>query len=91
MREDGLLTVEGLITILGRFDPERIVIMSKDAEGNGFSPLSEITMAAYIPVSSWGGEIGLEEITELEELAGHDESSLFSSDGIPCIILEPIN
>ena len=90
MREDGLLTVESLINILQNFDPERVVIVACDAEGNSFSPLSEITAAAYISIRPWGGEIGLEDLTgELEEL-GFSEDDV-AIDGIPCIILEPIN
>ena len=73
MRKAGLLTVENLINILQNFNPERVVIISIDSEGNGFSPLSEVTMAAYFPLHPWDGEIGLEEV----------------EGGIPCIILEP--
>lgn len=90
MREDGLLTVEALIDILRNFDPERVVIIAKDTEGNDFSPLSEVTTAAYLPQSSHWGVAGLEELTgELEDLgfSGHD----VAVGGIPCIILDPIN
>ncbi len=91
MREDGLLTVGSLINILEKFDPERVVIIAKDAEGNDFSPLSEITMAAYLPQTTHWGTIGLEELTgDLEDL-GYSEDDVVQKGGIPCIILEPVN
>jgi len=74
MRKDGLLTVEGLIDILRQFNPERVVIMAQSFEAKGFSPLSEVTAAAYFPLHSWDGEIGLEEV----------------EGGISCIILDPV-
>lgn len=78
MREDGLLTVEGLINILRQFNPERVVIMAQSFEANGFSPLSEVTTAFYFPRHSWEGTIGKEELDDTIEGT------------IPCIILDPV-
>jgi hypothetical protein len=33
------------------------IVMSKDAEGNGYSPLYETCLAEYVPESSWSGDI----------------------------------
>jgi len=89
MDRDGLLTVESLIDILRQFNPERVVIIAKDPEGNEYSPLSEVTTAAYVPETSWYGVIGLEELTEDFEGLGYTVEDVV--DGIPCIILDPIN
>jgi hypothetical protein len=78
MRDDGLLTVEGLIDILRQFNPKRVVIMAQSFEANGFSPLSEVTTASYFPTRSWEGTIGKEELDEADDGT------------IPCIILDPV-
>jgi hypothetical protein len=37
--------------------PNWEVVMSKDSEGNGFSPLAEIGEQLYVPDSTWSGEV----------------------------------
>lgn len=67
------------------------VIMQKDSEGNGYSPLSDLTAdAVYIPETTWFGEVfflkdadeddDMDE-SELEELKNHKKS----------LILCPVN
>lgn len=51
------MTVKELITELQKLDPNRIVIMSKDAEGNGFSPLAELETADCIEYSAFEVEL----------------------------------
>lgn len=80
MRNDGLLTVEGLIDILRQFNPKRVVIMAQSFEANGFSPLSEVTIASYLPLHSWEGDIKHGDVKEEDLLIGE----------IPCILLDPI-
>lgn len=33
------------------------VVQSKDAEGNGFSPLDELCVSKYLADSTWSGEV----------------------------------
>lgn len=42
---------------LSKSDREREVIMQTDAEGNGFSPLSDFTLGLYNPETDWSGEL----------------------------------
>lgn len=37
------MTVKELIEALSKEDPSRIIVMSRDAEGNGYSPLADLT------------------------------------------------
>jgi hypothetical protein len=48
------VTVEELITALREFDPETPVVMSQDAEGNGYSGFDALDVA-YVPLD-WDGE-----------------------------------
>jgi hypothetical protein len=58
------MTVKQLIARLSKFDPNRIVVMSKDGEGNGFSPLETMQEGIYRPESTWSGESFPEGATE---------------------------
>lgn len=54
-----VLTAGALIEALRTVPPDTPVVMSKDAEGNGYSPLSsaEVTGYVYEPDSTWSGEV----------------------------------
>ncbi len=51
------MTVGELLIELTRIDPEVLVVLQKDAEGNGYSPLSGIDVAHYEAECSWSGEV----------------------------------
>lgn len=50
------MTVAGLITLLGRFDPELLVILVCDPEGNDFSPVGAHQVGGYVPNSFGSGD-----------------------------------
>jgi len=50
------MTVEELILELKTLPQDLIVIMSKDAEGNRYSPIVETDVAYYEADSTWSGE-----------------------------------
>lgn len=83
------MTVAELIEFLSGLDPNRVVIVSKDAEGNHYSPLSGCYTAAYRPDSTWSGEVGLEELTEDDKKYGYTEEDVIS-DGQPCVVITPL-
>lgn len=83
------MTVKQLIEELNGHDPERIVVMSRDAEGNGYSPLAESTTGAYAPETTWYGEVGLEKLTQENIADGYGEEDVV--DGQPCLVLWPVN
>jgi len=83
------MLVKELIEKLQKEDPDRIVIISRDSEGNGHSPLSRICLGAYAATTSWYGEVGLDELTEEDRKAGYSEEDVI--EGERAIILCPVN
>lgn len=52
------MTVKELKAILAHLPDEMEVIMQKDIEGNGYSPLNEVDGGMiYIPETPWSGEV----------------------------------
>ena len=84
------MTVEELIEHLEKQDPGRIVVMSKDGEGNGFSPLDRFSTHAYEAETTWSGEIGLERLTDDLKSAGYEEEDVLEN-GEPALVLWPVN
>jgi len=54
------MTVRQLIEQLSKLPPELEIVMSKDAEGNSYSPLSDCSLGCYMPYSTWSGEFSSE-------------------------------
>jgi hypothetical protein len=50
-----LMNVRELKEILAQFDDETLVVMSKDEEGNGYSPAADYCSGYYEPESTWSG------------------------------------
>lgn len=61
------------------------VILQKDAEGNGYSPLSSVETEGqvYEPGSTWAGEV--------YDTEPEDEDSYVPEDGTPVVLLGPVN
>ena len=76
-----MTTVKELIELLETLDPNYKVIMSKDSEGNGFSPVSEIGSGEWVARSKWSGEVLSKE--DCEENGDEYEED--------CIVLWPTN
>ena len=55
------MTVGELLALLAQEDPDRVVVLSIDPEGNGFNELSGVEASMYDPKR---GEVGPEELTE---------------------------
>jgi len=51
------MTVKELIAELKKFEGDLNVIMSKDPEGNGYSPYVDNFEAVYRPYNTWSGEL----------------------------------
>lgn len=84
-----MVTVKEFIEILQQQDQNRVVVMSKDGEGNNFSPFAEIGRSAYKPDSTWSGEVGLEKLTDELKAEGYGEEDVV--DGVPALVLWPVN
>lgn len=51
------MKVKELIDALKELPQDALVVMSKDAEGNGYSPLADIGQYKYAAHCTWAGEI----------------------------------
>lgn len=72
-------TVGDLMDFLATQPRDRKVILSKDAEGNGFSPLAAASEEMYAAESAWSGEV-------------IDQAIVNEDEGIErVIVLEPVN
>lgn len=85
------MTVETLREVLDGLPDDMPVILSKDAEGNGFSPLASAGPGRYEPTSTWSGECW----PTLQQVLEDGESEW---DGIPdddeltaVLVLDPVN
>lgn len=87
------MKVSDLITELQTCNPDAIVVMSADEEGNSYSPLSAFSdIYNYIPESTWSGGISIRELTpELEEEGYTEDDVLEDEDSVPCVVLWPTN
>mgnify|MGYP003441575268 CR=1 FL=1 len=93
-RKPSYITVGDLIEMLGEMDPEAVVVMQKDGEGNGYSPLSGVddSNVVYVAESTWSGEVMLAELTEEAEEAGFSADDVYDGDdGEPCVVFYPVN
>ena len=74
----------------------RKIVMAKDAEGNGYSPLADASEAMYAADSTWSGETYLTPEDLAEQLARPDNPGWTEDDAAPddaerVIVLGPVN
>jgi hypothetical protein len=69
---------------------DTLVVLAKDAEGNGHSPLVEAEHAMYLAESTWSGERYLTDEQRLAE-TDPDEWSEAPDDAVPAVFLWPTN
>lgn len=88
------MKVKDVIAALERCDPEYEVILSKDGEGNDFSPLAEVAGEnnVYVPQTTWSGEVRLHHLTpELEARRFSAWDVYDGDDGQRAVVLWPTN
>jgi len=91
-------TIDSLLETLTQWKKEgvpgdTVVVMSKDAEGNGFSPLSRqqgVTAGMYAPDSTWSGDHFMDEAYR-RSLPDADEYEPAPKESIPAAFLWPTN
>lgn len=83
------MKVRELIEQLQQEDPDALVVMSRDSEGNSYSPLSDFWTGVYQADTTWSGEVGFGELTQELQEHGYNEEDILS-DGVPAVILSPI-
>lgn len=79
------MNVKQLREYLKDFHDELPVILSKDGEGNGFSPLSSANRGMYTPESTYSGEW-----TD-EEVIGYDDYTQPGPAAVYAVCLWPVN
>lgn len=85
------MKVSELIEALKDLPPEMEVILQKDAEGNGYSPLSGVDPdAIYMEETSWSGEVWSTNWTAEDACMDDDEWESFKKQP-RCLILYPVN
>lgn len=82
------MKVKDLIKELKKVDPERLVIMARDGEGNSYTPLTGFWEGMYKPDSTYSGEVGLESLSEEDKRTGWTDEDVML-DGEKAIILKP--
>lgn len=78
------MKIKELIKELKALNPESEVILQKDSEGNGYSPLSGIEAGVYVPESTWSGEFVDQDDSEYDD-ARQEPSSVLA------VVLYPTN
>jgi hypothetical protein len=84
------MKVKELIEELQKLNGESEVVLQRDAEGNGYSPLCGVDgESIYVPDSTWSGQVYpveniedyVEEPEDIKEILKNDK----------CVVLWPIN
>lgn len=85
------MKVKELIALLQQEDREKEVIMSKDSEGNNYSPFDSFgNENTYVADSTWSGDTGFLELTPELKKEGYEEEDILT-DGVPALVMYPVN
>lgn len=85
------MKVKDLLEALAHADPSADVILQKDAEGNGYSPLAGADLnAVYVPGSDWSGDVYSMEWTADEACKTLAEWAALQANP-RCVVLYPVN
>lgn len=85
------MKVKALIKELQKFDQNAEVILQKDAEGNGYSPLRGTDHGAvYVPDNTWSGTVYSTLWTADDACMDEDEWQRLMRRK-RCVVLHPVN
>lgn len=86
------MTVAQLIKCLQSENPKAQVVLQKDSEGNGYSPLSGADAAYYVLGSAWSGTVYAKKWSASDCCMEDDEHAKMVKDkSAQCVVLYPIN
>lgn len=77
------MTKKELLAALEGVPDETLIVLSKDGEGNGYSPLADAESAFYLADSTWSGDVYDEDADEEEDRP--------PAGAVPCVVFSPIN
>ena len=85
------MKVKELLEVLAGVDPEAEVILQKDAEGNGYSPLHVADPdAVYVSDCTWSGDVYSMEWSADDACKTEEEWNTIKA--MPrCVVLAPVN
>ena len=86
------MKIRDLIDILKGCDPEGLVVMSSDTEGNRYSPLDGYdTKMVYIAENESFGEVRFAKLTDELRKRGYSEGDCIQEGqkAVPCVIFYP--
>lgn len=86
-----LTTVGELVDWLQTQPREWRIVMSKDAEGNGHSPMASALQAMYVLETTFSGEIYPTNDQVDDEDSGYDDEDRPPEDAEPVVLLIPTN
>ena len=85
------MTVAELITVLESLPQTSEVILQRDVEGNGYSPLYAVDgECIYIPETTWSGDVLSTGWTAAEACMGEDEWEQKKAYNPRCVVLVPV-
>lgn len=86
------MKAKDLKKLLENVPDDFIIILQKDGEGNGYSPLSDVGSEnlGYVPNSTWSGEVRPLKLTKEYKKAGYTKEDV-CEDGEPCIVMYPVS
>jgi hypothetical protein len=85
------MKVKELIDELQKLHPDSEVILQKDGEGNGYSPLAAVDGdAVYMPETTWSGEVYSMGWTAEDACKDEDEWAEIVAKP-RCVVLAPTN
>lgn len=89
------MNVGELRAALDKFEDDTPIVLAKDEEGNGFSPLAEAMPGMYEATSTWSGEHYLSDEqrreTAANENADPDDYCEAPESAVEAVFLWPIN
>lgn len=84
------MTVEELIGRLKQLPSDAEIVLQKDAEGNGYSPLSDVDYGFYFPETTWCGEF-YDKSWDADDCCMSDEDWEEMHNGPVTVVLYPVN
>ena len=85
------MKVSELKQLLENYPDDTEIIMSKDSEGNNYSPLSQVAGAIYIPETTWFGDIYSPEWSAEDACMDEAEREEFKKNAKISLVLWPVN
>lgn len=86
------MKVKDLMAELSEIDPESEVILQKDSEGNGYSPLYGVdNESIYLPSNTWSGEVYDSKWDADDTFFNEDEWEELKKNTPRCVVLYPVN